>query len=318
MRYNTTAVKCGNMSINKQYNYDSMSQVEKQSLISQIAQDTLEVSNHYYPECKLRDTFYTRHGKRMLDIIISGIALIVSFPINLIIGIVTYFDVGKPIFFVQKRIGKGGKLFNLLKFRNMHNTTDERGVLLRADYRVTKWGRFVRKTSLDELLNFVSIFTGDMSLIGPRPLPVGYKGRFNRYHEQRHAVRPGLDCPLRDPSKSMTWENRLENDIWYVQNVSLTTDIKLIFLLVRETLFGKDRAARSSGFSEGSFIGYFEDGRVMDSMNIPEKYYIKALYDVADEESISDEATLKTGGRNNDEDFKDGDANSAFLDKKAV
>lgn len=76
-----------------------------------------------------------------------------------------------------------------------------------------------------------------MSLIGPRPLPVWYKGMFNRYHEQRHAVRPGLDCPLRDPMKLMTWENRLENDIWYVQNVSLATDIKLIFLLVRETLF---------------------------------------------------------------------------------
>ena len=86
-------------------------------------------------------------------------------------------------------------------------------------------------------MNFISIFKGDMSLIGPRPLPVWYKGMFNRYHEQRHAVRPGLDCPLRDPMKLMTWENRLENDIWYVQNVSLATDIKLIFLLVRETLF---------------------------------------------------------------------------------
>lgn len=270
-----TGIRCGCMETSTKYDYDCMPEDVKRKLITCIAEETLEASNRYYPECMTRDTFYTRYGKRLLDIIISGFALVVSLPINIIIGIVTYFDVGTPIFFVQQRMGMRGEPFHLVKFRNMRNTTDENGVLLRADLRVTKWGRFVRKTSLDELLNFVSIFKGDMSLIGPRPLPVWYKGMFNRYHEKRHAVKPGLDCPLRDTTKLMTWENRLENDLWYVQNVSFITDIKLTSLLVRETLFGKDKAARGSGFNEGSFIGYFENGRVMDSMNIPENYYIE-------------------------------------------
>ena len=151
---------------------------------------------------------------------------------------------------------------------------NENGVLLRADKRVTKWGKFVRKTSLDELLNFLNVFSGDMSIIGPRPLPVDYKGRFNKYHELRHSVKPGLDCPLRDPSQRKIWQNRLDNDAWYAQNISLKTDLQLIWLLVRETLFAKDRAIRGEGVNEGSFIGYFDDGRVMDSYHIPEKYQL--------------------------------------------
>ena len=145
--------------------------------------------------------------------------------------------------------------------------------------RVSKWGKFVRSTSLDELLNFINIFTGDMSIIGPRPLPMVYQGRFNKYHEVRHSVKPGLDCPLRDPKKIMTWENRLENDVWYAEHVSFITDIKLILLLFKETLFGKDKETRAEGFGEGTFMGYFEDGTVMDSNHIPEKYYEELLGD---------------------------------------
>ena len=82
-----------------------------------------------------------------------------------------------------------------------------------------------------------------------------------------------MDCPLRDPSMLMTWQNRFNNDAWYVQNIKFSTDVKLILLLIREVLVGKDKEARAKGFSEGSFIGYFPDGRVMDSNNIPEEYY---------------------------------------------
>ena len=121
----------------------------------------------------MKNTFYTCFGKRLIDLFISGVALLVFFPINLFIGIVTMFDVGFPIFFKQKRIGKNGKPFTMIKFRNMTNKTDENGNLLRADLRVTKWGRFVRSTSLDELLNFINIFKGDMSIILPTPFAFG-------------------------------------------------------------------------------------------------------------------------------------------------
>ena len=255
------------------YNYDKLPQDVANKITRRIAEDNLEKSNQYYPKPEVRNSFYVKYIKRAFDLLFSLIALLVFFPINIVIGMITYFDVGYPIFFKQKRMGKNCKLFTMVKFRNMTNETDENGMLLRADLRVTKWGKFVRSTSLDELLNFLNIFKGDMSIIGPRPLPVVYKGRFNAYHESRQGVKPGLDCPLRDPSKVMTWENRLENDAWYAQNVSFKTDAMLIWLLVRETLFGKDKSNRAEGFGEGSFVGYYDDGRVMDSNHIPEKYY---------------------------------------------
>ena len=259
--------------MNPVFDYNKLPEEVQRKIADRIAADNLENSNRYYPEGKVRDGFYNRFVKRAIDLVISSLALLLFFPVNLMIGIVTLFDVGSPIFFRQERMGKNGKIFTMIKFRNMTDQVDENGVLLRADLRVTRWGRLMRSSSLDELLNFLNIFRGDMSIIGPRPLPLVYQGRFNRYHEIRHQVRPGLDCPLREPGKRMTWENRLENDAWYAQNVSFRTDLKLIFLLIRETFFGKDRAARSGGFSEGTFMGYYEDGRVMDSNNIPEKYY---------------------------------------------
>lgn len=259
--------------MNPAYDYDSLPEETQLEIARRIAEENLERSNRFYPEASVRDGIYNRIVKRGLDLLISSVALILFFPVNLLIGIVTFFDVGTPIFFRQKRMGKDGRVFTMVKFRNMTNQVDENGVLLRADLRVTGWGKFVRSTSLDELLNFINIFRGEMSIIGPRPLPLVYQGRFNRYHELRHRVRPGLDCPLRDPDKLMTWENRLENDVWYARNVSLGTDLKLVFLLVREALFGKDKAARSQGFREGTFMGYDAEGRVMDSNNIPEKYY---------------------------------------------
>lgn len=259
------------------YDYDKLPTEIQYEIADDIARDNKERSNRFYPKLRIREGIYSKYVKRLIDLSISTPALIVLFPVNAVIGVITYFDVGRPVFFKQQRMGKNGKLFTMIKFRNMTNETDENGVLLRADLRVTKWGKFVRATSLDELLNFVNIFMGDMSIIGPRPLPVGYKGRFNRYHEGRHAVKPGLDCPLRNPDKVMTWENRLENDAWYAQNVSFMTDAKLVWLLVRKAVWGKDRKVRAEGVNEGTFVGYFEDGRVMDSNHIPDKYYIEAI-----------------------------------------
>jgi len=271
-----------------EFDYDKLPEDQAIEIANSIARDNLERSNAFYPVGKVKEGFYAKYGKRALDILFSGAALVVFLPVNSVIGVITYFDVGSPIFFKQKRMGKGCKPFTMVKFRNMTNEKDENGVLLRADLRVTKWGSFVRSSSLDELLNFLNVFKGDMSIIGPRPLPLVYKGRFNNYHELRHAVKPGLDCPLLDPSKTMTWANRLENDAWYAQNVSFKTDAKLVGLLVREALFGKDKKARAEGFTEGTFMGYYEDGKVMDSNHIPPKYYEKYLE--KDESEKNDES----------------------------
>lgn len=261
------------VSMREMFDFDKLTTEEQLEIKDKVYRDNSVRSNQFYPTPYQKSNFYARYGKRIIDILLSGLAILASLPINLIIAIITYFDVGMPIFFKQIRMGKNGKNFIMVKFRNMTNEKDENGVLLRADKRVTKWGRFVRSSSLDELLNFYNIFKGDMSIIGPRPLPVFYKGSFNDYHEFRHSVKPGLDCPLRDPGKIMSWANRLENDVWYAQNVSFSTDLKLIWLLVQETLFGKGKESRGTGVNEGTFIGYFEDGTVMDSNNIPEKYW---------------------------------------------
>ena len=279
------------------WDYDKLPDDLQVRIADRIREDNLERSNQFYPEGKVRNGFYAKVVKRGVDLLVSSVALLLFLPVNLLIGVVTFFDVGAPIFFRQKRMGRRGKSFTMVKFRNMTNEVDEDGVLLRADLRVTKWGRLVRSTSLDELLNFINIFRGDMSIIGPRPLPVFYQGRFNRYHDLRQEVRPGLDCPLRDPEKMMTWENRLENDAWYAQNVSLRTDLKLIFLLIRETLFGRDRENRSQGFGEGTFLGYDEEGRVMDSNNIPEKYFLEAGLSRPEGWSASDRKEDETGDK---------------------
>ncbi|MBQ9314992.1 MAG: sugar transferase [Clostridia bacterium] len=262
------------------WDYDRLPQEIQTKIAESIACDFNENSNDGRTMVFPKRTFYTLFFKRFLDIIISFIALVVLFPANLIIGVVTFFDVGFPLLFGQDRMGKGAKVFKLYKFRNMTNERDENGLLLPADKRVTRWGSFVRKTSLDELLNFWSIFRGDMSLIGPRPLPVVYRGRFSKYHESRHNVRPGLDCPLHDPQMGyMTWQNRLDNDVWYVENLSLKTDCKMVFLLFKETLFGAEKKSRGNGGSEGTFMGYDQNGKVMNSYEIPEKYFIEVLGD---------------------------------------
>lgn len=220
----------------------------------------------------LKDSFYIKYGKRLLDIAISFIALLITLPVNALIMVITFFDVGKPIMFRQERIGNGGRSFFLCKFRNMTNETNEYGVLLPPSERVTKWGKFVRKTSLDELLNFWSIFKGDMSLIGPRPMPKQYLGRFSRYHKQRHLVRPGLECPFHDPSLAdQGWKGRLDNDVWYVEHVSLATDIKMAAFLVKKVFSRIERYASAAG-EIGEFIGYRPDGTVIDEFSIPREY----------------------------------------------
>lgn len=218
------------------------------------------------------DTFYVKHGKRILDFFIGMGVFVITIPINVLIGVITFFDVGRPILFVQERIGKNGKSFNLIKFRNMTNETNKDGILLPPSKRVTKWGKFIRKISLDELLNFWNIVKGEMSIIGPRPMPKYYNERFSDYYSQRHLVRPGLECPLHEKQfKNSLWDSRLENDIWYIQNISLKTDLKLVWLLLLEVLSIKDRKYSAEGLHR-ELIGFDKEGHIIHEGNIPRKY----------------------------------------------
>jgi len=217
-----------------------------------------EVSYPHFPltnrQVHPKRSFYSRYLKRFFDIVISFFAVVITLPINAVLAIITFFDVGRPIMFRQKRPGKDCKMFVIYKFRNMNNNTDENGVLLPPSERITKFGKFVRAASLDELLNFWSILKGDMSLIGPRPLLPEYLPFYDERQIMRHTVRPGLECPpIRANEYALTWEEQFENDVWYVENVSFATDCKMIFKIVRMIFDRKATKVRS-----GALRGYFE------------------------------------------------------------
>lgn len=220
-----------------------------------------------------KNSFYIKYGKRIIDLAISIPVFILLLPLNFLFGICTFFDVGKPIFYKQKRTGMNGIPFTLIKFRNMNEKRDADGNLLPAAERVTKFGRFMRKSSLDELLNFWNVIKGEMSIIGPRPLPTFFRERMNTRHVKREYVRPGLECPR---MISLTeeevgyYELQYENDIWYIENVSLLTDIKMVFALVKMVF---DVSERGKHAEVGTyFVGYNEEGIALSLRLAKEQY----------------------------------------------
>ena len=192
---------------------------------------------------------YAKCIKRLLDIVLSLIAIIVLSPVYLIVAIVVRIQMGSPVLFSQDRIGKDEKVFKLYKFRSMTNEKDENGKLLPEEKRLTKFGLTLRSTSLDELPELFSILKGDMSIVGPRPLPTYYGPYYLPEERKRHQVRGGL-IPPDGLSKQTTpeWETQFKYDNYYVDNVSFLLDCKVIlvtFLILFkrvETQYGtKDR-----------------------------------------------------------------------------
>ena len=247
--------------------------IDKCSAIAKMAaRDNLKRVNEQSRPVHPRNSFYAAHLKRIIDLIIVIPVFTALLPINLVLGIITFFDVGHPVFFKQKRTGKDGKTFDLVKFRNMTNAKDEFGNLLPPSQRVTKWGKFVRKYSLDELLNFWSILKGDMTIIGPRPLPSSFDERYSNRHKMRTAVKPGLECPsLEYNGKVRLYQEQFENDIWYVEHISFLTDIKLTIALFRMVLDSKERGDHAE-VGGGDFVGYDENGVAFSMRRIPKKY----------------------------------------------
>lgn len=195
---------------------------------------------------------YRKFFKRLIDIIVSGTALIVLSPVYLILAILVRVKLGSPIIFHQERPGYKQKIFTLCKFRSMTDEKDEEGNLLPDSVRLTGFGKMLRKTSLDELPELWNIFKGDMSLIGPRPLLVSYLPYYTEEEQLRHTVRPGLTGLAQASGRNfIDWDSRLAKDVEYVKKLSFAMDIKVIVMTVK-TLFSHDSVAEDTNAAEGN------------------------------------------------------------------
>lgn len=180
---------------------------------------------------------YKNYIKRILDFLLSGIVLIILAIPLIIVGLLIKVQLGSPILFRQKRPGKNGKIFEIIKFRTMNNTKDENGNLLPDDLRLTKFGKFIRSTSIDELPELINILKGDMSIVGPRPLLVEYLDLYNEEQKNRHDVRPGLTGLAQVNGRNcITWEAKFKYDIEYVNNITFANDCKIILKTIEKVL----------------------------------------------------------------------------------
>ncbi|MEZ9539116.1 sugar transferase [Shewanella sp. 10N.286.51.B8] len=175
--------------------------------------------------------------KRMMDILVSLLALIALSPVMLITVLLIHKKLGSPVLFCQQRPGLDGKPFNMLKFRSMKDATDADGNQLPDDERLTSFGEKLRATSLDELPGLIAVLKGDMSLVGPRPLLMQYLPLYNEHQAKRHNVRPGITGWAQvNGRNAISWEQKFDFDTWYVENQSLLLDIKILLLTVQKVI----------------------------------------------------------------------------------
>ena len=199
--------------------------------------------------------FYEKYIKRFLDILLSGMALIILSPLLLVTAILVRVKLGSPVIFCQERPGKDEKIFKLHKFRSMSDARDENGELLPDEERLGRFGRWIRATSADELLELFDILCGNMSIVGPRPLLVKYLPLYNDEQHRRHDVRPGLTGWAQVHGRNLaSWEEKFAYDVDYVDHVSFALDVKIIFMTVRCVLTHEGISAEDSATME-AFTG---------------------------------------------------------------
>jgi lipopolysaccharide/colanic/teichoic acid biosynthesis glycosyltransferase len=191
---------------------------------------------------------YRNHFKRFFDFVFSLVGFCLLLPVFLIVTLtLLWANNGKP-FFLQRRPGKNGRIFLLIKFKTMNDRKDPQGRLLPDEQRLTKLGQFIRKTSLDELPQLLNVIKGDMSLIGPRPLLVDYLPLYTPFQNRRHEVRPGITGWAQvNGRNAISWEQRFTYDVWYVDNISLKTDIKILWMTIQ-------KVSKSEGISQEGHV----------------------------------------------------------------
>lgn len=198
---------------------------------------------------------YKNFIKRILDIILSFLALVILSPLLILTAFLIRIKLGTPVFFKQLRPGKNEKIFGILKFRTMTDAKDENGNLLPDEIRLTRFGQFLRSTSIDELPELLNILNGDMSIVGPRPLLVQYLERYNEEQKHRHDVKPGLTGLAQVNGRNgITWEEKFHYDLEYVKNITFYGDCKIIFQTVMK-VFSREGISSATSVTMEEFKG---------------------------------------------------------------
>ena len=206
---------------------------------------------------------YAKYIKRPMDFVLSLIAIICLSPVMAVTAILVRTKLGSPVLFKQQRPGKDEKIFNMYKFRSMTDERDEDGNLLPDEVRLTKFGRALRKTSLDELPELFNILKGDMSIVGPRPLLVAYLPRYNERQKRRHEVRPGLSGLAQiNGRNAISWEEKFEWDVTYVDNITFIGDIRIILLTVWKAFVKEEGISAEGQATMEEFKGSKEQANV--------------------------------------------------------
>ena len=193
--------------------------------------------------------------KRTLDVLVSVAALVVLFPVIAVVALLIHRELGTPVLFCQTRPGKDGKPFQMVKFRTMLDAVDAQGNSLPDSERMTEFGHLLRSTSLDELPGLWNVLTGEMSLVGPRPLLMEYLPLYSKEQYRRHDVRPGVTGWAQvNGRNAISWDEKFKLDVWYVDNRSFWLDIKILFLTVKKVIV-KDGISGDGEVTMGKFTG---------------------------------------------------------------
>lgn len=212
-------------------------------------------------EAKANKSIYRRFLKRPLDFILSLIAIVILSPVLITVSILVRVKLGSPVIFKQKRPGLNEKIFTMYKFRTMTDEKEENGVLLPDSVRLTKFGKMLRSTSLDELPELLNILKSDMSFIGPRPLLVQYLPLYNDYQRRRHEVKPGLSGLAQvNGRNAISWEEKFKLDVDYVDNVTFLVDCKIVFKTLK-TIFVREGISSDTSDTMEAFTGNHKNNK---------------------------------------------------------
>lgn len=210
---------------------------------------------------KRKKGIYEKYIKRVMDFILSMLALVILTPVMLLVSIAVRMKLGKPIIFKQQRPGKNEKIFNMYKFRTMTDERDEKGELLPDEVRLTRFGKLLRSTSLDELPELWNILKGDMSIVGPRPLLVKYLPLYSEEQRHRHDVKPGFTGLAQvNGRNSISWDEKFEWDIKYVENIGFINDVKIVVKTIG-VVFGRQGVCSDTSATMEAFTGAKKEER---------------------------------------------------------